>query len=174
MPKFLVIGPQKTGTTALYTFLSMHSSIVSNFPSSETFEEIQFFNGKNYYNGLDWYMNFFPALNTSSGNYLFEKSATYFDGELVPMRVHSLLPNAKLITILISPIKRAYSWYHHILAHKEMQELNFTFYDVITADDTSPKQLRDLKNRCLNPGLYAQHLERWLSYFPPQQVSQVC
>jgi heparan sulfate N-deacetylase/N-sulfotransferase NDST2 len=24
--------------------------------------------------------------------------------------------------------------------------------------------------RCLNPGRYAHHLERWLSYFPSQQV----
>lgn len=24
--------------------------------------------------------------------------------------------------------------------------------------------------RCLNPGKYAQHLERWLSFYPPQQL----
>lgn len=54
LPKFLVIGPQKTGTTALYTFLTMHPAIVANYPSPETFEEIQFFNGKNYYKGIDW------------------------------------------------------------------------------------------------------------------------
>lgn len=54
LPKFLVIGPQKTGTTALYTFLSMHPNISANIPSKETFEEIQFFNGRNYYKGLDW------------------------------------------------------------------------------------------------------------------------
>ncbi len=52
LPRFLVLGPQKTGTTALYTFLSMHPAIVSNYPSPETFEEIQFFNGKNYYKGI--------------------------------------------------------------------------------------------------------------------------
>lgn len=56
MPRFLVIGPQKTGTTALYTFLSLHPAISSNLPSPDTFEEIQFFNGKNYYRGLDWYV----------------------------------------------------------------------------------------------------------------------
>lgn len=111
LPKFLVIGPQKTGTTALYTFLSMHPAIVSNFPSPETFEEVQFFNGKNYYKGLDWYMNFFPSPGNSSQRYLFEKSATYFDGESVPLRVHALLPNVRIVTVLISPIRRAYSWY---------------------------------------------------------------
>ncbi|KAF5297737.1 hypothetical protein FQR65_LT09911 [Abscondita terminalis] len=151
LPRFLVIGPQKTGTTALYTFLSIHPAIASNLPSPDTFEEIQFFNANNYYRGLDWYMNFFPTDPNSTNRYLFEKSATYFDGDLVPKRAHALLPHAKLVTILISPAKRAYSWYQHTKAH-------------------APKPLRDLRNRCLNPGKYSQHLERWMSYFSPQQL----
>ena len=47
-PNFLVIGPQKTGTTALYTFLKLHPNLVSNRPSPDTFEEVQFFIDKNY------------------------------------------------------------------------------------------------------------------------------
>ncbi|XP_059474716.1 bifunctional heparan sulfate N-deacetylase/N-sulfotransferase [Neocloeon triangulifer] len=170
LPRFLVIGPQKTGTTALYTFLSMHPEISSNFPSMDTFEEIQFFNGKNYYRGLDWYMSFFPVPTNSSAQFLFEKSATYFDGELVPRRAHALLPDAKLVTILISPAKRAYSWYQHMRAHKDPVALNYSFYEVITASETSPKPLRELRNRCLLPGKYSQHLERWLSLYTPQQL----
>ncbi|MGH0141404.1 UNVERIFIED_CONTAM: hypothetical protein FKN15_075279 [Acipenser sinensis] len=54
LPKFLVIGPQKTGTTALHFFLSLHPALTSNFPSPVTFEEIQFFNGPNYHRGIDW------------------------------------------------------------------------------------------------------------------------
>lgn len=42
------------GTTALYLFLGMHPDLSSNYPSSETFEEIQFFNGHNYHKGIDW------------------------------------------------------------------------------------------------------------------------
>ena len=107
LPNFLVIGPQKTGTTALYSFLQMHPSVESNFPNPETFEEVQFFSGKNYINGIDWYMeNFPPRVNGSP--FLFEKSATYFDRELVPIRAQRLLPNAQLIAIIISPAKRAY------------------------------------------------------------------
>ena len=40
---------------------------------------------------------------------------------------------------------------------------------VITASDSAPKSLRDLRNRCLNPGKYAQHFERWLNFYPSQQ-----
>lgn len=44
------------GTTALYLFLLMHSSISSNFPSPKTFEEVQFFNTNNYHKGIDWWV----------------------------------------------------------------------------------------------------------------------
>lgn len=170
LPKFLVIGPQKTGTTALYTFLTLHPTIQSNHLSPETFEEVQFFNGKNYYKGLDWYQSFFPTPKNGSSQFLFEKSANYFDGEYVPLRAHALLPHAKLVTILISPAKRAHSWYQHQRSHGDPTALNYSFYDVITANKHSVKQLHELRNRCLNPGLYAQHLERWLTYYPPQQL----
>lgn len=36
----------------------MHPAIISNYNSSETFEEVQFFNGNNYYKGLDWFVLF--------------------------------------------------------------------------------------------------------------------
>lgn len=41
---------------------------------------------------------------------------------------------------------------------------------MITATDSAPKALKDLRNRCLNPGKYAQHLERWLTFYTPQQI----
>lgn len=169
-PKFLVVGPQKTGTTALYTFLGMHPAIKSNFNSQETFEEIQFFNGNNYYKGIDWYIEYFPKPVNSVSEVLFEKSATYFDTSLVPMRVHALLPHAKIVCILVNPARRAYSWYQHMRAHQDPVATNMSFYDVITASGTAPSKVQSLRNRCLNPGLYSQHLNDWLDYFPPRQL----
>lgn len=145
-------------------------------------------------------MSFFPVAKssntTTSSRFLFEKSATYFDGELVPRRVHALLPKAKLVsrptpmavmrlngqhwqlisaprqvTIIISPAKRAYSWYQHQRSHGDPVALNYTFNQVLTAGEGQPKALRDLRVRCLSPGMYSHHLDRWLLYFPPQQIS---
>lgn len=220
-PQFLIIGPQKTGSTALYSFLQMHPSVVASKPSPTAFEEVQFFSNSNgnYYRGIDWYMDYFelsndthlvlptespPAVaaaavaaatnNSITGHgkflqrippetkqgppYFFEKSSTYFDGDLVPMRAHALLPHAKLVVILLSPLKRAYSWYQHMRAHNHTAAINFTFYEVVSLDvanrgnlgEKTLKRLRDLRNRCLGPGAYAVHLERWLNYYPPQQV----
>uniref|UniRef100_A0A8D2MD48 [heparan sulfate]-glucosamine N-sulfotransferase n=1 Tax=Zonotrichia albicollis TaxID=44394 RepID=A0A8D2MD48_ZONAL len=115
LPKFLVIGPQKTGTTALYLFLLMHPSIISNLPSPKTFEEVQFFNGNNYHKGIDWYMEFFPTPSNTTTDLLFEKSANYFHSEEAPRRAASLIPKAKIITILIDPSDRAYSWYQLLI-----------------------------------------------------------
>ena len=95
LPNFLIIGPQKSGTTALHSFLNMHPNLVSSAPSAETYEEVQFFNLKNYHRGLDWYTNFFPP-DRNTSVFLFEKSATYFDGEFVPLRAHRLLPDANI------------------------------------------------------------------------------
>uniref|UniRef100_A0A8C8SRE3 [heparan sulfate]-glucosamine N-sulfotransferase n=1 Tax=Pelusios castaneus TaxID=367368 RepID=A0A8C8SRE3_9SAUR len=170
LPKFLVIGPQKTGTTALYLFLLIHPSIISNLPSPKTFEEVQFFNGNNYHKGIDWYMNFFPTPSNVTTDFLFEKSANYFHSEEAPRRAASLVPKAKIITILIDPSDRAYSWYQHQRSHEDPAALKFNFYDVITSGHLASSELRTLQKKCLIPGWYATHIERWLSHFPTSQL----
>lgn len=52
-------------------------------------------------------MQFFPE----KSEVIFEKSATYFDKDLAAKQAYSLLPNAKIIIILLDPISRAHSWY---------------------------------------------------------------
>ncbi|KAM8764070.1 bifunctional heparan sulfate N-deacetylase/N-sulfotransferase 4 [Rhynchonycteris naso] len=170
LPKFLVIGPQKTGTTALYLFLLMHPSITSNLPSPRTFEEVQFFNGKNYHKGIDWYMDFFPAPSNITSDFLFEKSANYFHSEEAPKRAASLVPKAKIITILIDPSDRAYSWYQHQRSHEDPAALRFNFYEVITTGQWAPADRKALQRRCLVPGWYAVHIERWLAHFATSQL----
>ncbi|XP_030650329.1 bifunctional heparan sulfate N-deacetylase/N-sulfotransferase 1 isoform X2 [Chanos chanos] len=169
-PKLLVIGPQKTGTTALYLFLSMHPDLTSNYPSKETFEEIQFFNGHNYHRGIDWYMEHFPLPSNASSDFYFEKSANYFDSEVAATRAAALLPKAKIITILINPADRAYSWYQHQRAHDDPVALKYSFHDVITAPHDAPVKLRVLQNRCLVPGWYAIHLNHWLNHYHSSQI----
>ncbi|XP_075472546.1 bifunctional heparan sulfate N-deacetylase/N-sulfotransferase 3-like isoform X2 [Ascaphus truei] len=173
LPKFIVVGPQKTGTTALYLFLVMHPSIISNSPNPQTFEEMQFFNGNNYQRGLDWYMDFFPIPSNVTTDFLFEKSANYFHSEEAPTRAAALVPKAKVITILIDPSDRAYSWYQHQRAHQDRAALRFSFYEVITAGAQTPSDLRSLQRKCLVPGWYSTHIERWLGHFPPAQVHLV-
>ncbi|XP_075705859.1 bifunctional heparan sulfate N-deacetylase/N-sulfotransferase 3-like [Rhinoderma darwinii] len=170
LPKFLVVGPQKTGTTALYLFLVMHPAITSNSPNPKTFEEMQFFNGNNYHKGLDWYMDFFPVPSNLTTDFLFEKSANYFHSEGAPKRSAALIPKAKIITILIDPSDRAYSWYQHLRAHQDPVALKFSFYEVITAGSQASPNIQSLQKKCLMPGWYSTHIEQWLQHFPPAQL----
>lgn len=57
------------------------------------------------------YMDFFPFPSNVSTDFMFEKSANYFDTEVAPKRAAALLPRAKILAVLINPSDRAYSWY---------------------------------------------------------------
>lgn len=165
------------------------------FKSSQTlapdYEEIQFFNDKNYNKGVDWYFDKFFQTNVSdemniekeSNYYYFDKSATYFDDPKVAQRAANLLPKARIVILLINPADRAYSWYQHIKAHGDQIANSFTFNQIIMFNDgihyngkhqmttnnisTSIKQLR---SRCLHPGYYSQHLSKWLEFYPSKQI----
>lgn len=55
LPNFLIVGPQKTGSTALASFLSYHPLLVVNDNNPVTFEEVQFFSDdQNYHKGIEW------------------------------------------------------------------------------------------------------------------------
>lgn len=77
-------------------------------------------------------MDFFGDLSNSTNTIQFEKSANYFDSNVTPQRVHALLPNTKIIAILIDPAKRAYSWYQVSTGKKEWQRLDWSqsIYDI--------------------------------------------
>lgn len=60
----------------------------------------------------------------------------------------------------------------HQRAHEDHAALEFTFFDVISAKPGAPASLRSLQSRCLIPGLYSTHLERWLTYYHANQVNQ--
>uniref|UniRef100_A0A671L2Q9 Bifunctional heparan sulfate N-deacetylase/N-sulfotransferase 1 n=1 Tax=Sinocyclocheilus anshuiensis TaxID=1608454 RepID=A0A671L2Q9_9TELE len=169
-PKLLLIGPQKTGAMALYLFLGMHPDLSSNYPSKETFEEIQFFSSHSYHRGIDWYMEYFPLPSNSSSDYYFEKSASYFDSDVAAARAAALLPRARIITVLSDPVERAFAWYQHQRAHADPVALKYSFHDVITASHNAPVKLQVLQKRCLAPGWYATHLSRWLEHYHHDQI----
>lgn len=59
----------------------------------------------------------------------------------------------------------------HQRAHDDPVALKYTFHEVITAGSDASVKLRALQNRCLVPGWYATHIERWLSAFHANQVA---
>ena len=58
----------------------------------------------------------------------------------------------------------------HQKSKQNIPAMTYSFNEVITANNTAPESLQQLKRRCINPGIYVQHLKRWLLYFLPSQV----
>src|SRR6187397_1377370 len=118
LPDFLILGAQKAGTTALYSYLRRHPAIVG--PS---WKEVSFFD-RHYARGEAWYRGNFPTrlrhalaerraharaiAGEASPSYVFHPSA--------PERVAALVPDARLIALVRNPIDRALSHYHHEVA----------------------------------------------------------
>ncbi|KAL3118157.1 hypothetical protein niasHT_001931 [Heterodera trifolii] len=174
LPNLIILGPQKTGTSALGLFLSLHPNIGTNVPIPHSFEELQFFAGPNYALGMEWYAEQF-ANNTGAVSVLFEKTANYFDNPNAPAAVHALVPNARLIVILDDPAQRAYSWYQHMRAHNNSVALQHTAEQLFISNESAVNYDGDeafikLKRRCLWPGFYARHIDRWLDHFSPAQL----
>lgn len=95
-------------------------------------------------------MQFFPERDTSNNSSpvsYFEKSATYFDHDLAPIRANRMLKSAKIVAILISPTQRAYSWYQHMRSHDDPTAMEFTFHQIVTADETASKNVKRLQQR---------------------------
>lgn len=59
----------------------------------------------------------------------------------------------------------------HQRSHEDPAALQFNFYEVITTGPGAPSDLKALQRRCLVPGWYAVHIERWLAHFAASQVA---
>lgn len=54
-----------------------------------------------------------------------------------------------------------------MLAHNDSTTQNYTIEEIFSGNFSATEHLRQ---RCLYPGLYAKHLDRWLDYFSSSQL----
>jgi hypothetical protein len=182
LPDFLVIGAQKAGTTALYAYLRWHPGI-----SGPSWKEASFFD-RHYWRGEAWYRGHFPnpvrmwRAERANGRRLVvgEASPSYILHPLAPERVHSLVPDVRLVALLRDPIDRAHSHYQHEVV-RGTETLPFE-----EALDAEEGRLRgEVERMTADPayfshawwnftylarGRYAEQLERWLAVFPREQL----
>lgn len=108
LPNLIVIGAQKCGTSALHYYLGFHPAIAMSRPKELNF----FIRKRNWKLGREWYeQHFDPSARVrgeSSPNY-----TSYPRHGGVPRRMHSLVPDARLIYLVRDPIERVLSQYVH-------------------------------------------------------------
>ncbi|XP_061823152.1 heparan sulfate (glucosamine) 3-O-sulfotransferase 3-like [Nerophis lumbriciformis] len=159
LPHALIIGVKKGGTRALLEFLRLHPDIRALGSEPHFFD-------RHYARGLDWYRSMMPK--ALDGQIVMEKTPRYFVTVETPARVHAMSQDVKLIVVVRDPVTRAISDYTQIISK---------------TPDIPPFQNLAFKNRTIGQidaqwsplwiGLYAQHLERWLTWFPRSQVHLV-
>lgn len=112
LPTFVVIGAMKAGTTTLHEWLDSHPDVCM----SATKELDFFLDDGNWNRGVDWYRGQFAtcgverAVGESSPNY----AKIHLD-PAVPSRMHSVIPDARLVYLIREPIARMRSMYRHLV-----------------------------------------------------------
>lgn len=158
LPNLIVIGTQKGGTCSLHYYLSLHPQI---YMCRE--KELNFFisqrDWSNWERGIEWYEKKFVGkakiYGESSPNY-----TNYSRYDQVPRRMHSIIPDAKLVYILRDPIKRIISNYMHR-------------YSDGTEDRSISKAFKKLEaSGYTRRSLYYFQLEQYLEYYPKSKLEK--
>ncbi len=193
-PSFIIIGAQKSGTTALWKYLKMHPNIV---PAVR--KEIHYFcYDANYLiKGKGWYHSHFPLPHQLKHNQIsFEASPNTLYLTKSFERMHRYDPNLKILIILRDPTYRAYSAWNHYRTFSRQNVIDRLkingrsetaingllklwkedeYIDFVAAIDIELEAIysgRELESEpaIVRKGLYAQQIEKLLQFYPKNQV----
>jgi len=164
LPDFIIIGAQKSGTTALWKCLRKHPEI---FMPEE--KEINYFKSdeNNYAKGIDWYAGFFK--DSKDEKSIGEASPRYLFYPDVAEKIHRFNKDIKLICILRNPVDRAYSHYWHNV-RDGLEDLSFK-----EAVDREKERIKesDYNYRAysyISRGFYYDQIRHFLDYFDITQI----
>jgi Sulfotransferase family len=124
LPNFLMIGAQKSGTTAIYDYLAQHPQVFTSElkePGFFAFEGVpgsfvgpEDARGERYrVRDLGQYRRLFRKVGNKAR--AGEASNVYMYVPQAAERIRHYIPNAKLIAVLRDPVDRAYSAYRHLV-----------------------------------------------------------
>lgn len=171
LPRFVIIGAPRSGTTSLYRAMCEHPGIAPSFR-----KEVHYFDGRTD-RGPGWYRASFPIARSSliTG----EATPNYFAHPTAPTSVATMLPDVRLIALLRDPIERAHSsWRLKVFQGHERR----TFSEAIHEEGALPLSAAARRDATsdgirssngfayLEKSRYAEHLERWLTEFPTEQL----
>ncbi len=153
LPDAICIGASKCATTSLHYYIKAHPQI-----GVQPRKEMRFFaDVGTWAKGVDWYIHQFPTgkdrLVESFGGYY----TAYPKEPEVPVRIKSLIPQAKLIYMVRDPIDRMISRYIH--NYSELKEHRAAQAALADFDDVE----------YVPQSLYYAQLERYFPHFTREQ-----
>jgi hypothetical protein len=184
LPDYLIIGAKKGGTSSLINWLIQHPANLRMFPSFQPLKSPHFFD-INFHQGERWYRGHFPTERVRRrhpGAVVGEASPYYMFHPAAAERAHTVVPDAKIITVLRNPVSRAYSNYWDRVSagtetlptfeealEAEESRLAHVDFDRLRTDPTYYSLEHD-QFTYLARGRYLEHLESWLDIYPLDQI----
>ena len=165
---FLIVGAQKSGTTALADYLRNHPSIV--LPDAK---ELHFFDhDRKYVRGAHNYDEYHAALGpVGIGQIVGEATPSYMFLQGCAERIFSYNPKIRLIFILRDPSERAYSQWC-MQRHRGRERLSFG--EAIRTETERSQSFSSAHEgkwcAYVARGQYAQQIKRYLTLFPREQL----
>jgi Sulfotransferase domain len=147
-PNFLYVGTSKAGSTWLFNILSLHPEVY--LPSNKGL----YYFDSHFDMGRDGYLAHFRGAGDAHA--VGEISHSYLSSPEAPERIAALNPDMHLLVCLREPVDRAFSDY---LDLQKNGLFNGSFEEAL-------ERYPSLIER----GRYATHLERYLQFFPREQL----
>jgi hypothetical protein len=174
LPNFIVIGPPKTGTTSLNSYLKQHPQIFMC-----PIKEPGFFMLEGERLSTGQYRSAYSIAQLADYEKLFdgvenqmaigEASTRYFYSQKAANRIKHYIPGARLITILRDPVERAYSEYLMLRLNRQQKLPDF--------EQAVDQELQGEAARATDPAgsyiqgsFYYDRLQTYLTHFPITQV----
>ena len=153
LPDFLCIGFRKSGTTWLYENLHVHPEIYL-----PPYKNIRYFSNDYEHPLASYAEHFRPGRGKVTGD--FSNNYSFIDPRRIRF-IHKVMPQLKLIVLLRDPVEREWSEFIHNVteAKKEVEDLS-----------EAEVFARLEKSALLRAGGYNAVLDKWLEYFPTEQM----
>jgi len=153
LPNLIVIGAIKCGTTSLHYYLDQHPEIKMSSP-----KEVGFFDTpRNWEKGTRWYESHFKGHAKIFGETT-PSYTTYPFPRGIPKKMHSIIPDVKLIYIVRDPIERIIS---HYLQHYKKRLRHISLEQALLDFD---------HNYLAVASKYFMQLKQYLEYFPLERI----
>jgi hypothetical protein len=185
-PTFLILGTSKAGSTSLYHYLSQHPDVFMSEPKEPLFFQTE------YQRGIEYYWNsYFQKYGGQKE--IGEACTKNLQLPFVARRVADMLPDARLFVLCRNPVERTISAYWHSHSHgveplsfeaaieKNLRRLETgpRFEDETEASlyarvaDQGIKALQRAYGFYIEPGYYAEHIERYRALFGEARIKVI-
>lgn len=151
--RFVIGGAPKCATTSLFDHVTQHPEICGCH-----YKEPNFFD-RHYDHGIEWYEGLYrPVASTRA---LGEATTWTLASPEAPPRILRHYPGMRFVFVLRDPVDRAYSHFLYFVSRSR-----------VPVDLTFSRAIRDPEHRpwCIDHGFYWEHLKKYESFFPCEQI----